>query len=98
MGDGARGSCHLASGASLISNMARWESDREAHESGGGDGGRLSSMAPAITSTPTPGAGEMLGMSSPHNIPKYAGTSFDCGGKFSQIWNSSNGFGPSGLI
>ena len=92
----ACGSVHDDPGSSLISQIANSDSVRDAHESGGGEGGRLSPIGPAMTSTNTPGAGVTVGIDSLHNMPKCAGTIFDSGGRFSQVWNSSSGLERSG--
>ncbi len=78
----------MAPGSMCTTQIPKWESAREAHESGGGAGAVAPSTVPATRSSVTPGAGLMVGMSSPHSIEKWAGTIFDSGGRLSQIWNS----------
>src|SRR4051795_2469375 len=74
--------------------IASSASSRAAQEFGGGDGGLASPIAPATTVTLPPG-NSMTGMSLAHNIVKYGSTILSAAGRFSQIWNSSSGFGPS---
>jgi hypothetical protein len=72
---------------------------RDAHESGGGGGGRSPASSPAMTVTSVAARRSSVttwrGRSSFHNIVKYGSTILSAAGRFSQIWNSSSGFGPS---
>ena len=92
----AGGSVQLAPASSFSVQIARSASAREAHELGGGDGGVASPSLPATTRTSTPGA-SIRGMFGSHSIVKCGSTSLSRAGRFSQIWNSSTGFGSAAV-
>ncbi len=79
--------------------MATSASARAAYESGGGGGGVAPPSDPAITVTsvarPSSSTSWTTGTSPLHSIVKYGSTSLSAAGRFSQIWNSSSGFGRS---
>src|SRR3954470_10654242 len=85
---------HDPPASSRTIQIATSASSRAAHELGGGDGGLASPIAPATTVTLPPG-NSTTGMSLAHNMVKYGSTILSSAGRFSQIWNSSVGFGAS---
>src|SRR6476619_7327179 len=86
------GIVHVPPASSRTTQIATSASSRAAHEFGGGDAGLVSPIDPATTVTLPPG-NSMTGVSSTHSIVKYGSTILSEEGRFSQIWNSSVGFG-----
>ncbi len=65
---------------------------------GSGRRGRASDPAITVMSTIAPssvGSAITVGVSWLHSMVKYGSTILSAAGRFSQIWNSSSGFGPS---
>ncbi len=88
-----------ARGAMRIVQIATSLSLRAAQELGGGAGGRAPASMPAATviSVERPSASRdvSFGTASRHSIVKCGSANLSARGRFSQIWNSSTGFGRS---
>ena len=102
-----RGSVQRAPGSIRIVQIARSASGRDAHESGGGARGppapgapSTGPIRPAMLATslfrPSASVAVKLGTSSAQNIVKCGSAILLRAGRFSQIWNSSSGFGAFG--